>query len=163
MSLNPFRWVANKWDGAAVSSTALGKYIILVASLMHVLWAVLLVSYPTASGTTPLHILVQICGGPWRTAAVLVTAASTAMFYPFVRKVGKHAFALMLIPQQTLLFLSAGAGIDAATNGQYADGVARGWPFILSDQSAIVALAILYTIAVIHAAWDDDRIVSYSG
>ena len=160
--MSRLRGVIDKWQNATLSAVSIGKYVILMASLVHILWAGLLLWDPTAAGSTPLNIVVKMAGGPERSAFVLIAAAATAMFYPFVRKVGKHAFALMLIPQQFLLLMSAGAGIRAALNGQYADGVERGWAFILGDQSAIVALAILYTIAVLHAAWDDDRIVSYT-
>jgi hypothetical protein len=162
MKFNPFARLAEKWNDATISTKAVGKYIILTASALHLLWAGLMLFDSKSAKSTPLAIIEHLAGGNERAAVVLIAVAVTAMFYPFVRKVGRHAFALMLIPQQTMLLLSAGAGLHATIEGQYADGVERGWTFILGDQSPMMALAILYTVAVLYAAWDDDRIVSYT-
>jgi len=134
---------------------ALGKYIVLCASLLHVIWAGLLLVTPDAGGSTPLHIIVVVCGGPWRTAIVLTLVAGAAMVFPFSKyRVSNRALALMLIPQQTFLLMSAGAGIRAAMLGHYADGVARSWTFILSDQLPVILIAVLYTVAVLEAAFE---------
>src|ERR1051325_4284913 len=74
------------WRGARLSKVALGKYIILAASILHVGWAVLLLVDEDTSKSTPIHIINYVCGGRYRTAAVLVVAAVVAAMVPFRRK-----------------------------------------------------------------------------
>ncbi|MEX2439696.1 MAG: hypothetical protein WD739_07425 [Actinomycetota bacterium] len=143
------------WHRARLSSVALGKYIILFASALHIGWAALLLADPEAAGSTPVSLITRLCGGPYRSAFVLVITAVVAMVFPFIRyRVSARTMGLMLIPQQFLLFVSAGAGIYAASVGHYADGVDRPWSFILSDQLPTILVALLYTAAVLEAAFD---------
>jgi len=147
--------ISNEWRSANVTKVTLGKYIILMASLLHVIWAGLLIVDPASGASTPVHILVVVFGGPIRTAVTLSIIATTAMVYPFTRyRISNRAMALMLIPQQAILLMSAGAGIRAAVVAHYADGVARAPGFILADQLPSILLAALYTVAVLEAAFE---------
>lgn len=159
MSENLARWAYRKWKTTRVGSEPLGKYIILAASFLHYIWASLLLVDYRAGGSTPVHIIDEVCGGRFRAAFVLAVFATSAILFPFVSQVGKRTFAVMLVPQQTLLLLSAGSGLSSVINEQYADGVLRGWAFILSDQLPVIIFALLYTVAVLEAAWVDNRIV----
>jgi hypothetical protein len=144
-----------RWRGARLSKIALGKYIVMFASLLHLVWAGLLLFDKSAGNSTPVAILTKVCGGPYRTAFVLVVVAVAAMIFPFIRyRISTSAMSLMLIPQQTLLLMSAGAGVYAAVVRHYADGVIRPWPFILSDQLPVILLAVLYTVAVLESAFE---------
>jgi hypothetical protein len=149
-------WLAQgvaRWRDARIAKVALGKYIILFACLLHLGWAIMLCISPSAAGSTPVHILSQVFGGPYRTAAVLLLVTAPALVFPFIRqRVSNQAMGLMLIPQQATLVMSAGAGAYAAMVGHYADGVLRPWPFILSDQLPVILTAVLYTVAVIEAS-----------
>jgi hypothetical protein len=148
------------WRGAKLSRVALGKYIIAYASLLHLGWAVLLVVDPRSQGATPVHIIALVCGGPYRSAVVLALVAIAAGVFPFLRsRVSTGALALMLIPQQAFLFMSAGAGIYAAVIGHYADGVPRASAFIFADQLPVILASLLYTIAVLEAAFERPDIV----
>jgi hypothetical protein len=138
------------WGTAQVSSKALGKYIILYASVLHIGWAVLLLVSWKAANSTPVRIISQVFGGRWRAAVVLAAVAIAAMAFP-LRSNGRRRVWL-LIPQQVVLLLSAGAGVHAAAVQHYADGVARSWPFILSDQLPVVLAALLYTACIFEAA-----------
>lgn len=151
--LEGLRAASTAWRDVRVSKVALGKYIVLLASLLHLAWAVLLLWSPTAGRSTPVAIIVRICGGQYRTAFVLATFAIVAMVFPFIRyRITNRMMAGLLIPQQILLFFSAGAGVLATVRETYADGVVRGWPFILSDQLPVILTALLYTVAVLEAA-----------
>lgn len=143
------------WRGARLSKNALGKYIIIYASLLHIAWGVLLMIDPAAAGATPVSIITKVCGGPWRTAFVLIVTSVAAATFPFVRgQISNAALSLMLIPQQALLLVSAGGGIYATVVQHYADGVIRPWAFILSDQLTVILTAVLYTVAVLEAAFE---------
>lgn len=146
------RELGGRWRTARVSRVGLGKYVILMACLLHVAWAILL-RFPGAEFATPVAMVVQICGGPGRAAIVLVAVAVAAVVFPF-RRYGMSPIqmSLHLIPQQVVLLFSAGAGVRAIALGHYADGVHRPWAFIAVDQMAIILLALLYTAVVFEAA-----------
>lgn len=147
--------VVNGWRDARLSRVALGKYIILFASVLHLAWATLLLVSPDAGGSTPVAVVVLVCGGQYRAAFVLAVTSLMGISYLFIRReVTNGVLATLLLPQQFILLMSAGAGIYATWVQHYADGVARGWAFILSDQLPIVLLAGLYTIAVLEAAFE---------
>jgi hypothetical protein len=150
--LVPFRKVTQRWRSAALT-TFLGKWVILAASLLHIAWAVLLLVDERAGASTPLHIVVVICGGRYRAAVVLCLVAVAALAFPFIQiPVSNLAVTLMLLPQQIVLLMSAGAGVRAALYSHYADGVIRPQAFILSDQMAMLALALLYVVTVLQVA-----------
>jgi hypothetical protein len=142
-----------RWHELRVARVALGKYIVLFASLLHLVWAGLLFTSVSAGESTPVHVLLVVFGGRWRTGIVLVAVAGAAMGFLFVKgRVGGAVMGLMLVPQLFALLLSAQAGVWATLQHHYADGVVRAWPFILSDQSPIIILALLYGIAVLEAS-----------
>jgi hypothetical protein len=151
-----FRALPNAWGKARLSRVPLGKYVILFVSLLHLGWAALLVFSPAAANSTPVRVISDICGGSLRTAFVLAVTAVAAVCFPFIRyTVSNIGLCLMLLPQQSILLMSAGAGIRAAALGRYADGVARPWEFILSDQLPVILLALLYTAVVLEAAFHE--------
>lgn len=147
--------VDERWRGAQLSKVALGKYIVLFASVLHIGWAALLMGRAETVGSTPIAVLSEVFGGRWRSAVVLLIVAGLALVFPFLKRGASNAtLALLLLPQQVALFMSAGAGLWAAMKEQYADGVTRGWAFILSDQLPVILLSIMYTVVVIEAAFE---------
>lgn len=160
MDVTPFgflREAGRRWRDSRIARANLGKYIILFASSIHIGWALLLWATPAAEGATPVHILSVVFGGPVRTAVVLLIVASAALAFPFIRyTVSRPTLALMLIPQQAVLIMSALAGARAAWIGHYSDGVPRPWAFILADQLPVILAAVLYTTAVLEAAFADE-------
>lgn len=146
--------VTATWRRARLAKVALGKYIILLACLLHLGWAVLLLADSGATAATGVHTLSIVCGGPFRTSFVLVCVALAAIAFPFLReRVSNKALAGMLIPQQLMLLISAGGALAAVFNHHYADGVMRTSTFILTDQLPLILLAFLYTVAVLEAAF----------
>jgi hypothetical protein len=147
------RLLLDAWRINRVGKVALGKYIVLYASLLHLVWAGLLIASPEAAGPTPVHVLTVLCGGRYRAAFVLLLIALAALMVIFQRgRVSNRAMSLLLVPQQLTLLLSAGAGMYATIVQHYADGAPRAWPFILADQFPVILAALLYTIAVLEAA-----------
>jgi hypothetical protein len=145
-------------DGAQLSKVALGKYIILLASVLHLVWAGLLLFAAGAENSTPVAIISRLCGGPERAAAVLAVVSIAALAFLYTKRTKSNAtVSALLVPQQLLLFLSAGAGLWSAIRESYADGVIRDWAFILSDQLPVILLSILYTVVVLEAASEPNR------
>jgi hypothetical protein len=145
-------------DGAQLSKVALGKYIILLASVLHLVWAGLLVFAQGAGNSTPVAIITKLSGGRERAAVILVGVSVAALTFLYTKRTKSNAtVSALLVPQQLLLFLSAGAGLWATIRESYADGVIRDWAFILTDQLPVILLAVLYTVVVLEAASEPNR------
>jgi len=55
----------------------------------------------------------------------------------------------LLLPQQTLLIITAIGAVLAAISGHYADGVPRPTLFILADQFPPILIAAAHTVAIV--------------
>lgn len=113
---------------------------------LHYTWAALLFWSPVAARSTPVSVIVHGFGGRYQGAIALLFAGLLAQAAPLVPRFFLPA---VLVPQQAILLTSAAAGIYAAVQQRYADGVLRGWPFILGDQAPMILAAVLYAIALV--------------
>lgn len=131
-------------------------YIVLIVSVLHLLWAGLLLWSPAAAHSTPVEAVVSVTHNRAGAVALLagtgVLALIAAWLHERHRSLRPAYLALLLIPQQILLVVSAAGGITAALRGHYADGVARPWQFILGDQLPVILIALLYTTAILVIA-----------
>ncbi len=142
--------------GVQIARHALGKYIIGFACLLHLVWAVILLIDPRAANATPISIICALTGNsrPIVITMFLLVAVLASLFLDLrIRaRINLTALSMCLIPQQIVLWCSAGAGIYATFTQHYADGVAKSWAHILTDQSPMILMALLYTVALIEAA-----------
>lgn len=97
--------------------------------------------------TTNLHILYEIIPKHNIIVLLLIAIPSAAMLGFRANK--KVTTLLCLVPQQLLLYLSAGAGLEAIIFGQYADHTTRGAAFIAADQTLTICLAFFHTWAML--------------
>jgi hypothetical protein len=137
---------------AGISEHPLGKYIILAASCLHSMWGTLVIISDRALQSTPLATIYQICGQN-RTLVIellwFVSIAALGFLNARLRQnVHVTWLSILLIPQQTVLWFSAGGGILAVMRGHYADGTVKSSIHILTDQLPVIMIAILYTIAL---------------
>lgn len=121
--------------------------MITYASTLHVTWAfVSLIGDGTALRSTALSGVANIFGRtltPW----MLLTVAFLAMS-AFTTQ-NRHVRFFLMIPQQSILFMSVCAALMAIWLEHYADGVPRPWPFIMADQMPTLIAAVCYTVAVV--------------
>jgi len=98
-----------------------------------------------AKNATSMHVLDLIF--PDRTEGVLLTVAATMAWagFRFRRKID---CVMMLMPQQLLLFISAGGAAEAIIKGQFADGVLRSHAFLLVDQCPMILIAFFHSWAM---------------
>lgn len=115
------------------------------------MWAILLFADPMAVGATPVAALYGVFRSDVGLAAALGGAgmlAACALFaklpWPIV----------LMIPQQSLLLISAFGAITAIVTGQYADGVERARGFIAADQVHIILAATSHAFAIIATTHD---------
>ena len=113
---------------------------------VHLLWAVTILIDPRAGAITRLGGLVQLLGSVHATAAALLIGVCLATiglcrlsWHPLWR-------VAVLIPQQTILYISTGDAVRMIVAGHYADGAVRPRLFILADQGGLILIAMLYTI-----------------
>jgi hypothetical protein len=123
------------------------RAVVWYACALHYAWGILLAISPAAMRSTPVSAIAAVLGGRWGAMATLFTVATAAL----AAGVARHPWPrpVLLVPQQTVLLMSAGAGLHAAVLGHYADGVPRPWPFILGDQFPVILAAVLYSAALL--------------
>jgi hypothetical protein len=149
-------WICDHFNPHfSISKYAIGRYIINAACLLHLSWAGLLCFDIRAGNSTPVSILFYL-GVNNRLLVILsliMVSASAHLFLNLrLRQVyNTGTMSLLLLPQQLLLWCSAGAGIYATVIQRYADGVYRPWAHILADQLPVIITALLYTVAVIES------------
>jgi len=121
---------------------------------MHILWGVLLCLDQKTGNATPIAILFVLLGQSKILVIGLLwlVAFLAGGFVNFrIRKATNiKILSFLLIPQQLVLWLSAGAGLYASYLKHYADGTPCDWGHILADQLPISLLAMLYTVTLIH-------------
>lgn len=126
------------------------SWIIWYVVILHVTWGLLLLFTSEPLHTTPLSMFERLIGGPVLISALLLSSSALATIGVFMEEKLEFSWTFFLIPQQTLLILSAQAVLIATLNGTYADGVVRTWPFIFADQVSCVAAAIAYSCSLGH-------------
>lgn len=130
------------------------RWMVYYACALHLVWAGLLAYNPVTGQSTPVSAILLTFHGRWQSVVALFVVAVAALVGVQFWLTHSHPVVLpsLLVPQQLLLFLSAGAGLHAAAAGHYADGVPRPWEFITADQLPVVLAAFLYTTALVSMA-----------
>jgi hypothetical protein len=128
-------------------------YVISAVSLLHLGWAALLASSAAAAHSNPVAAVASVTGSRGGAAVALAVTAILALAVAWVYRshwrIHPGLLIAGLVPQQFFLIVSAASGIVAATRGHYADGTVRSWPFIVTDQSPVILIALLYTTAIL--------------
>lgn len=120
--------------------------IILIAIAQEIVWALALVWDERSVNVTAVSILSKFMSHDLLIVCLLATAFLAASGFFMARRINTL---LALVPQQFLLYLSAGSALTAVINGRFADGVIRPHAFLLADQSAAFLIAIFHTWAMI--------------
>jgi hypothetical protein len=144
---------ARLWESVQIAKYSLGKYIIGFACLLHIFWAAMLAIDQRAGNATALSIFFRIYNNRfWVVVWLLFVSVCASIFINFrARKIfNLKALSFLLLPQQIALSCSAMAGIHATIVQHYADGVARSWAHIGTDQLPVILTAILYTVACLE-------------
>lgn len=124
--------------------------VVMVSIALHSWLAFVIWLDATAIGATGVSAIHRYMGGsPLFLAGVLACVAMLA----FIGVLSRHPWiALLLVPQQILLMMSAAGAIDAVWLAQFADGITRPRAFIAADQCYSVLIAGGHTIALIAHA-----------
>lgn len=117
--------------------------LVFFVSVMHVLWGILLLVNGGPISTTATSLLRHLLPDYELRAIVYILAG--LMPATLLRWPGSVTGLLFCLPQQVLLILSAISAMVAITNGQFADGIDRGWIFLMADQGIYILLALLYS------------------
>lgn len=131
--------------------------LIVFASLMHLLWALMLGLHQSGlpiAATSVLSYLVP--DYLWRMALYSIAALLPAVILRPHDKTNVALDILSVIPQQLLLICSGISAVVAITTGRYADGVMRSPLFIAADQGIYIVLAILYALESIDRIYEPD-------
>lgn len=128
--------------------------IILIAIVQEFVWASALAWDERVMKVTAISVLSKFMSHDLLIVCLLGTAILAASGFFMARRINTL---LALVPQQFLLYISAGSALAAVINGRFADGVMRSHAFLLADQSAAFLIAIFHTwamILILHHAED---------
>jgi len=119
----------------------------LIAIVQQLVSAIALAWQPDVHYTTSIYILYLILPSDASLALFLAAASIAAIASFSARK--KVETLLLLVPQQFLLFLCAGAAIHAIAVGEFADGTQRSSMFLLADQVPMILIAVFHSWAMV--------------
>ena len=125
------------------------RWVIWLAVTQHLLWSVCLLASPAPVGVTAIFAVVSQAGGRYPAALVFALVAGMAVLGVAQRFKWWWA-ALLVIPQQLVLLVSAYGAGECVVRGQFADGVARPFWFMLADQAPSVLVAVFHTCAILE-------------
>lgn len=126
------------------------KWAVWLASTLHIAWAALILVDVAATDATPVHILLVVFYNQFVVAGILTVTALLPLYIRF--RPPDYGYILCLVPQQTVLLISAFGSAVAAATGTYADGVLRPQAFILADQMLPILVASFYTLTIFETA-----------
>jgi hypothetical protein len=123
--------------------------MVLYAVVLHLIWAGMLIIDDQVSTVTAIAAIRYVF--PFPVAIPIMIWCALSAFSAFYARNGYLAASLM-VPQQFLLFVSAGGAVQAMAEGQFADGTIRSVFFLVADQSPAVLAAIGHTLAIYATA-----------
>lgn len=115
---------------------------LLIAIVYHYIEGIALLWDKAAAEATSIHALVLTF--PRGLCAAILFGSATAAWFGF-RARRKITTLICLMPQQLLLYIAAGGGIEAVWNAQFADGVIRAQAFVMVEQALPILLALGYS------------------
>ncbi len=124
--------------------------IIIIAVVQQYIWAAMIAIDAEALHTTGVQILANALPPKMQQAVVVAaltfTATAAALGFWARQRIGTL---LSLLPQQLMLYVSAGGAAQAIYHARFADGVERTQAFLVVDQIPLVLVAIFHTWAII--------------
>lgn len=122
----------------------------LTVSILHTIWAGMLLAGGGAAGATALSGITTAIPGPHSIdALVMICCSAMAASVILGPRPIKPLWALGLIPQQILLAMAAWASLSALLDSQFADGVERPWLFIAAGEMPILLVAAIHNVVVV--------------
>ena len=122
--------------------------MIIYAIALHICWGVLGTiddtTYLSTAASAPFHLFGNL------TALVCIVVAVSALTGLIARFRSPLTSLMCMLPQQSLLIISAVGAAHAIYLGQFADGVVRSRFFIAADQVPAILAAIGHTVSMLR-------------
>lgn len=131
------------------ASNARTAWVIWYCISLHVVWGLLLLYDPAAQHVTGLSGLIRLVRVPEAGAAVFLGVGVLAGVGLCRARAGGMRGLLEVLPQQSVLVVSAVGACEAVWLAHYADGVPRPRAFIAADQVPAVLIAAAHTLALV--------------
>lgn len=141
------------YSGQYLVSRVASSLMVLYCTALHLFWGLLILVDIRALGATPVAALHVLFNFPL-ISIVLILVSILAMAGLCISLPWNVAF---LLPQQSLLLISAAGAIAAICSGQFADGVIRPVAFIAVDQVHVILASIGHAIAIIFQAQEHGK------
>lgn len=121
---------------------------ILLTILLHIGEGLTFVATNQASGSIGMAALLSIFGTRALAAATLFVTAGLAVVGQWHAGIRPAVRFLLLLPQLSLLIITALGAVAAILASHYADGVPRPWIFIAWDQAHRLGMPLIYGAAI---------------
>jgi len=121
--------------------------MILYSVGLHLMWGITGSLDASAYNSTALSAIYRLCGS-LSPVVCFVVAILAILGLNESRK--PLAGLLLMLPQQTLLLISAFGAAAAIASSHFADGVVRSRAFIAADQIPAILAAVGHTIAIVR-------------
>ncbi len=125
--------------------------MVLYCTSLHLAWAIIISKSHEATGATPVAALAALFKSDDALVIVLISAAILSMAGLISRLPWT---VVLLMPQQSLLLISAFGAFAAIVGSQYADGIMRPREFIAADQIGVILGALGHAGAIIVSTYD---------
>ena len=148
---------ANEWS-STLQKRPTALVVIYSAATLHLVEAFILAQSKAADNSIPMASLLDAFGGRRITLTATMLLSALLALSVAVQRPGFLAI-FTLIPQQTLLLITAIGAVAFAAMGHYADGYqpSGGGLFIGADQLPRILLAISHSVASYQWFWIHDR------
>lgn len=128
----------------------IGSDTVIVLIVLMDLWqATVFATTASANGSIGMSALLLVFHWQWLASLALLGSALGGIVGLTCRGISPERRLAFLVPQQTLLLITALAAIYAILRGSYADGILRSFQFISCDQFPRIGASIAYTAAII--------------
>lgn len=114
--------------------------------VLHLSWAILILADESSVGATAISSLHRVVPN---FAALSTLVGGSAILAIVGLCLQRWWLVFFLLPQQTLMLISAVGALDAMWLSQFADGVFRSRAFIMADQMYCPLSALGHTVALV--------------
>lgn len=130
---------------------------VLVASGVHLVWALGLLMDTAAQRATAIHALVLVVGGTPLASTVLVVVSLLALAGSFAPSLRRTPRVLMLLPQQCVLIMSTISACDVVATGTLLDGSQKPVWYLVVAQIPIVMITAGYLLSLSRVVLTEDK------
>lgn len=129
--------------------------VVVLAIVQHLVWATMLLLSPDTFGVTSIRGLNDLLGSTHVAVVVLLFVVAYLAIWSFLVAPRSLSRVVLMLPQQFVLYVSAGGAVVCMATGTFSDGTVRSIPFLIMDQLPALLFALGHTAAIGQVVIED--------